>query len=227
MALLTQCKIFVSTVTIKYKRHLFYWSLYLFHTLRELLEKLLITDTTAEPIPGAPSWAQLLRRFPLTTCHSGPDLELITTSIHVQNLFFFLYNLFLIRHSYKLTWFMFLGAAKDLSKSGEGSWLPQGNLSMIPSPNQPMLTAHSREIYVFSNQIKKKLIVWNEGQCGTSTPVLLSPVRLLRPGEEWQVTLAISDRQCSHRGNAAGIHSTGVNTSSSSLGASGLKFLKK
>lgn len=55
MALLTQCKLFVSTVTIKYKRHLFYLSLYLFHTLRELLEKLLITDTTAEPIPGAPS----------------------------------------------------------------------------------------------------------------------------------------------------------------------------
>lgn len=150
MALLTQCKIFVSTVTIKYKRHLFYWSLYLFHTLRELLEKLLITDTTAEPIPGAPSWAQLLRRFPLTTCHSGPDLELITTSIHVQNLFFFLYNLFLIRHSYKLTWFMFLGAAKDLSKSGEGSWfypkaispwsLPQTSPCWQPTPGRFMFS---------------------------------------------------------------------------------------
>jgi len=37
--------------------------------------------------------------------------------------------------------------------------LPQGNLSIALSPNQLMLTAHSREIYVFSNEIKKKLMV--------------------------------------------------------------------
>lgn len=109
MALLTLCKLFLSTVIIKYKHHLFYWSLYLFHNLRELLEKLLLNrygcrDHTWDTFPSTAPAAQD------QVWNTSPLLSLFKLVLFV------LYNLFLIRHSYKVAWFMLLGAAKDLSK---------------------------------------------------------------------------------------------------------------
>lgn len=146
---------------------------------------------------------------------------------HSKLFFFGLYNLFLIRHSYEITWFMFLGAAKDLSKSGEESWFYPKAISLQFLPQTSPCWQPTPGRFMFS-QMKSRKSLWCEMKGTMVVPHPFFP--LLSGCWGWERRVAGNpghQQQCSHRGNAAGIHPTGVNTSSSSLVASGLKCLKK